>query len=273
MKKMDDSVLFCRFSMDGRAYSGKIRANMVDIVEGDPFAGFTEMRISYPLSRVRLLAPFTPRKIWCVGRNYYGHVRELQNEVPEEPLIFSKPTSSLVGPGDAVRVPTWVGRVDYEGELAVVIKSACRNVEENDASKYILGYTCLNDVTARDLQKKDPQWTRAKGFDTFCPIGPALLLSSEIPPETQLTTRHNGKVVQQNTVSNMIFSIGRVISHISRFATLEPGDIIATGTPEGIGRIAPGDTVEVEIDGIGTLSNPFIADNPKSNEIVSLPKA
>lgn len=253
---------FCRFIVDGRVYNGVIRSNMVDIVEGDVFGGgFSELRMSYPLDRVKLLSPIVPTKIWCVGRNYTGHVRELNNDLSEEPLIFMKPLTSLVGPGDVVRIPDWAGRIDYEGELAVVIGKRCRKVSEADALSHVLGYSCFNDVTARELQKKDGQWTRGKGFDTFGPFGPVLLLTDKMPGDARITTRVNGNVVQQDVFGHMIFSVSRIISHISRFATLEPGDVIATGTPEGVGRVQPEDRVEVEIDGIGILSNPFIADH------------
>ena len=252
---------FCRFTVDGRTYSGLIRANMVDIVEGDLIGGFTEMRMSYPLDRVKLLVPLVPNKIWCVGRNYVGHVRELDHELPSEPIIFMKPLTVLVGSGDVVRIPDWAGRIDYEGELAVVIGKRCRKVSEAEALSYVAGYSCFNDVTARDLQNKDGQWTRAKSFDTFGPLGPSVLLESEMPKDARIVTRLNGNVVQQDVFGNMIFSVARIISHISRFATLEPGDVIATGTPEGVGRVQPEDRVEVEIDGIGTLSNPFIVEH------------
>jgi 2-keto-4-pentenoate hydratase/2-oxohepta-3-ene-1,7-dioic acid hydratase in catechol pathway len=234
---------------------------MLDIVEGDVFGGFSSMRISYPLDRVKLLTPVAPNKIWCVGRNYAGHVKELDHELPEEPIIFMKPLTTLVGSGDLVRVPGWVGRVDYEGELAVVIGKKCRKVDEKDALSYVAGYSCFNDVTARDLQNKDGQWTRAKSFDTFAPFGPVLLVTDRMPEDAAITTRLNGSVVQRDVFSNMIFPVARIIAHISRFATLEPGDVIATGTPEGVGRVNPEDRVEVEIDGIGTLSNPFIAEH------------
>ena len=233
---------------------------MVDILEGDMITGVTEMRMSYPVDRVRLLSPIEPKKIWCVGRNYLGHIREMDNEVPKEPCIFMKPVTSLIGPGDPVRMPQWAGRVDYEGELAVIIGRRCRRVEESEALDYVLGYSCFNDVTARDLQFSDGQWIRAKGFDTFAPFGPVMRCCREMSPEARITTRLNGNVVQQDKFGGMIFSVARIISHISRFATLEAGDVIATGTPEGIGRVKPEDTVEVEIDGIGVLKNPFVSE-------------
>ena len=252
---------FCRFAFEGKAYNGTLHGSMVDLVEGDFLGEFSTLRMSYPLDRVKLLPPVLPTKIWCVGRNYEGHARELRSELPKEPLIFSKPTTAIVGCGEPVRIPEWAGRIDYEGELAVVIGRRCRKVTEADALSCVAGYACLNDVTARDLQSGDGQWTRAKGFDTFAPFGPVILLTKEMPADAKITTRLNGNVAQRDLLKNMIFSVSRIISHISRFATLEPGDVIATGTPEGIGRVRPGDRVEVEIDGIGTLINPFISDH------------
>ena len=252
---------FCKFAFEGKIYSGALHGNMVDLVEGDFLGEFSTLRMSYPLDRIRLLAPSMPNKVWCVGQNYAAHVREMKNEMPKEPLIFMKPISSIVGNGDPVRIPEWAGRVDYEGELAVIIGQRCRKVSESDALSYVAGYSCFNDVTARDLQKNDGQWARAKGFDTFAPFGPVILLTKQIPAATSITTRHNGRVVQQDKLNGMIFSVSRIISHISRFATLEPGDVIATGTPEGIGRVKAGDRVEVEIEGIGTLMNPFVSDH------------
>ena len=259
--KREEAIKFCRFSVDNRIYNGTIRGNMIDIVEGDLFGGFSSMRMSYPVERVRFLPPITPTKIWCIGRNYVGHVKELDHELPEEPIVFMKPLTTIIGNGEPVRMPAWPGRIDYEGELAVIIKRRCRRVSEAEALSYVAGYSCFNDVTARELQNKDGQWTRAKSFDTFGPFGPYLLLTPEMPPDARLTTRLNGNVVQQDVFRNMIFGIPRIIAHISQFATLEPGDVIATGTPEGIGRVKPEDRVEVEIDGIGVLSNPFIAEH------------
>ena len=253
-------IRYCRFIVDGHSYFGKIRENMVDILEGDLFSSFSEMRMSYPLEQVKFLMPFEPKTIWCVGRNYLGHIRELDHEVPEEPCIFLKPLTALIGPEEPVRIPAWAGRVDYEGELVVIIGKRCHRATEEDALDYVLGYSCMNDVTARELQNKDGQWARAKGFNTFAPFGPCVLLTKEMPPKAQITTRLNGNVVQQDTFDNMIFSVARIISHISRFTTLNPGDIIATGTPEGVGPVRPGERVEINIDGIGSLSNPFIAD-------------
>ncbi|MDR1944350.1 MAG: fumarylacetoacetate hydrolase family protein, partial [Synergistaceae bacterium] len=251
MKEKKTLKKFCRFTADGKTYNGvMVRDSMIGIVEGDLFGSLSEMRMSYPADRVKFQPPIIPTKIWCVGRNYLGHVRELDHDIPKEPLIFMKPLSTLIGSGDPVRIPEWAGRIDYEGELAVVMGRKCRKATEFDALSYVRGYTCYNDVTARDLQI-DNHWTRAKGFDSFGPFGPSILLTEKMPDDARIITRLNGNVMQQDVLSNMIFSVSKIIAYISSFATLEPGDIIATGTPEGVGRVQPGDRVEVEIDGIG----------------------
>lgn len=255
LRKDETPIRFCRFFVDGHNYAGKIRDNSVDIVEGDPFTKMNNIRISFPLERVKFLSPFTPTKIWAVGLNYRDHINELSFKAPEEPVIFMKALNSLCSPSDFIRIPSWAGRVDYEGELAVVIGKRGKNISETDALDYVLGYSIMNDVTARDLQQKDGQWTRAKSFDTFAPFGPVLLLQREMSPETKIQTRLNGKIVQEATLSQMIFNVAQIISYISNFATLEVGDVIATGTPQGVGPIKPGDIVEIEIDGIGVLRN------------------
>ena len=256
--KKDETVKFCRFWVDGHNYCGKLRGNSVDIVEGDPFTTMNDVRISFPVERVKFLAPFTPKKIWAVGLNYREHLDEFKDmsfEAPSEPVIFMKAQNSLCGPSDFIRIPKWAGRIDYEGELAVVIGKKGKNIAAQDALDYVLGYSIMNDVTARDLQKADGQWTRAKSFDTFAPFGPILLLQKEMPSETKIQTRLNGKVVQDAVLGQMIFSVAQIISHISHFATLDEGDVIATGTPKGVGELKPGDVVEIEIEGIGTLRN------------------
>ncbi|MDR1516301.1 MAG: fumarylacetoacetate hydrolase family protein [Synergistaceae bacterium] len=250
---------FCRFSVDARVYNGVVRGNMVDIVEGDLFGDLSDMRMSFPVDHIKFLPPIIPTKIWCVGVNYASHMREMGHEPPREPLIFMKPRTTVIGSGDPVRVPEWAGRVDYEGELAVIIGRKGRNISEFEALSYVKGYSCYNDVTARDLQT-DNHWIRAKGFDTFGPFGPSILVTERLPDDTKITTRLNGNVMQQDMISSMIFPVSRIISYISGFATIEPGDVIATGTPAGVGRVKPGDRVEVEIDGIGALINPFISD-------------
>ncbi|NLL37824.1 MAG: fumarylacetoacetate hydrolase family protein [Fretibacterium sp.] len=209
----------------------------------------------------RLLAPTSPHAIWCVGLNYREHAKETNKTPPEEPCIFLKPLTCLAAHNETIRFPSWAGRIDYEGELAVVLGKTCRNVPEAEALKFVRGYACFNDVTARTLQGRDGQWTRAKSFDGFAPMGPCLLYQPEMPQDAMLTTRLNGEVVQQGPLSDMIFSVSRIIAHISRFATLHAGDVIATGTPSGIGPVKDGDEVEVEITGIGVLCNRFVEED------------
>jgi len=203
-------------------------------------------------------APIRPGKIVCIGRNYLEHARELGNEVPEEPLFFLKPSSSIIANGEMILLPEQSHQVEFEGEIGVVIGTPLTRASEGDAEDAISGVLAVNDVTARDLQRKDSQWTRAKGFDTFCPLGPVAS-----PPDdlTMLTvvTRVNGVERQRASAKEMAFSIGKVLSYVSHVMTLEPGDIVATGTPSGVGPLAPGDVVEVEIEGISKVSNPVQA--------------
>jgi 2-keto-4-pentenoate hydratase/2-oxohepta-3-ene-1,7-dioic acid hydratase in catechol pathway len=205
-----------------------------------------------------------PSKILCVGRNYAAHAKELGNEVPAEPLVFLKPASSLIDSGQEIVLPTWAGRIEYEGEIAVVIGRPARNVSPADAWKHVSGIVPLNDVTARELQKKDGQWARAKGFDTFCPVGTPVATSGKDLQNLEVLTRVHGRVKQHGKVSDMAVPIPYLIAWCSSFSTLEEGDIIATGTPEGVGPLSEGDVVEVEIPGIGVLSNPVVrgADSP-----------
>lgn len=248
--------LYCRFDLGGTVYQGLLRGNMVDLVKGDPGGSLEDLRVSYPLSRVRLLPPVEPQTLFCIGRNYADHAKELGNDVPEEPLVFLKARSALLPPEGSIEIPSWVGRVDYEGELGVVIRKPCRRVTEEQALDYVLGYTCFNDVTARDLQKKDGQFTRAKGFDTFAAVGPCVATGLD-PAAIRLKTFLNGKLVQSGSTADLIFSIPYLVRFLSRIMTLNPGDIIATGTPAGVGPVSPGDRVDVQIEGIGVLSNPF----------------
>ena len=208
-----------------------------------------------PLPAVRLLPPSAPTKIVCVGRNYQDHAAELGNPMPAEPLLFLKPPSALIGHEDAIELPAVSARVEHEGELAVVIGRTCRRLSAAaDPLAYVLGYTCLNDVTARDLQRKDVQFTRGKSFDTFCPAGPFVVTGLD-PSDLEVTTRVNGATRQRGRTSAMAFPVPYLLRYISRIMTLAPGDIIATGTPAGVGPLAPGDTVEVQVEGIGTLRN------------------
>jgi 2-keto-4-pentenoate hydratase/2-oxohepta-3-ene-1,7-dioic acid hydratase in catechol pathway len=213
-----------------------------------------------PLASLKLLPPVFPSKILCIGRNYKEHATELGNEVPKEPLLFLKPPSSLLAPGGVIKMPAISKRVDYEGELAIVIGQRCSRLSPaEDPLAYIRGYTIVNDVTARDIQKSDGQWTRGKGWDTFCPVGP--IVSDEIDPldgdPVTVTTRLNGQVKQQGSTADLIFPIDFLLRYISASITLEPGDIIPTGTPAGVGPVQPGDTIEVEITNLGILKNTF----------------
>lgn len=256
---------YCRFSTsDGPRYglieiiNGREHITQVGADASLPDFARAERSAPVPLSSVSLLEPVRPSKILCVGRNYADHAKELGNEVPVEPLLFFKPPSSLLRPGGTILMPGSLSqRVEYEGELTIVIGRSCRNVGDGeDVRPYIFGYTCANDMTARDLQKKDGQWWRAKGFDTFCPVGP--IVSDEIDPwaGVQVETRVNGAVKQSASTKIFIFSLDRIIRHIAQVMTLLPGDIVLTGTPAGVGPVSSGDEVSVTIPGIGTLSNP-----------------
>jgi 2-keto-4-pentenoate hydratase/2-oxohepta-3-ene-1,7-dioic acid hydratase in catechol pathway len=216
---------------------------------------------SHAVAGVRLLAACAPSKIVCVGRNYRDHAKELGNEVPAEPLIFLKPPSSLIASGDSIVYPKLSENVNYEGELGVVIGArAARHVPAAEAQDYVFGYTCVNDVTARDLQRKDGQWTRGKGFDTFCPVGPWIVRRDDVVFEDlRVRTLLDGEVKQDGSVRDMIFSVSAIIAFVTQFMTLEPGDLIATGTPSGVGPMQAGSTVSVEIEGIGVLQNRVIA--------------
>ena len=208
-----------------------------------------------PFDDVRLLAPVLPSKLVCVGKNYAAHAAEFGMSVPEEPLLFLKPSTAVLGPNDPIRLLPISKRVDYEGELAVVIGRLARNVRAEDAGRYILGYTCANDVTLRDLQKTDDQWARAKGFDGSCPIGPWIETDLD-PTDVRVETRLNGEIRQAGQTSDMVFGVATLVEYITTFMTLLPGDLILTGTPEGVGKLSAGDAVEVEVDGVGTLANP-----------------
>lgn len=202
-----------------------------------------------------------PGKIVCVGRNYMAHAAELGNEVPKEPLFFFKPPSAVIGPDEAIRLPSYSSRVEHEAEIGVVIGKTARNLDESDVLSAIGGVVCVNDVTARDVQRKEDQWVRAKGFDTSCPVGASVVQLEDLPPleELEVIGRVNGEVRQHGFAKDMAFRIPFLISQISHILTLEPGDLISTGTPEGVGPLCPGDIVEVEIPGVGVLANPVLA--------------
>jgi 2-keto-4-pentenoate hydratase/2-oxohepta-3-ene-1,7-dioic acid hydratase in catechol pathway len=262
---------YCRFQFNGQAHYGLVesvagRDSIVRILltppedaDGDMESLRTRKIEAIPLEEAALLAPVRPSKIVCMGRNYRDHATELGNEVPVEPLIFLKLPSSLLPPGGTIRRPKISQRVDFEGELGVVMAKSCyQPPADADIRQYILGYTCVNDVTMRDLQKKDGQWTRAKGFDTSCPVGP--LVTDEIDPWTGVgvETRVNGEVRQQGNTRDFLFTLDVVIRYIAQTITLIPGDLIPTGTPAGVGPLVAGDVVDVTVEGVGTLRNPVV---------------
>lgn len=230
----------------------------VQVYRGSPFVAWEPTESVVPWPKVQLLSPVIPTKVICVGKNYEDHAAEMGGEAPEEPLIFMKPATSVVGPEAAVVHPDLTENLQHEAELAVVISKVARNVRAEDAGQFILGYTAANDVTARDLQAKDGQWTRAKGFDTFCPMGPAI--ETELDPLERLAVicRVNGEVRQAGFTSDMVFGVAAILEFVTRVMTLLPGDVLLTGTPSGVSKVSVGDTMEVEIDGIGTLSNSVV---------------
>lgn len=255
-----------RFQAEGEISYGILdsaeQGEGVELVEltGDPMvAGYDTTGRRFALEKVRLLAPVIPRsKIIGVGKNYADHVAEMRHEtggeIPEEPLLFFKPNTAVVGPEDAIVLPSISDRVEYEGELALIIGAVAKNVSEEDALKVVFGFTCANDVTARDLQVKDGQWARAKGFDTFCPLGPVIETDPDLE-HLRIMTRVNGELRQDGKLADLIHPLARIVAHASQVCTLLPGDVILTGTPAGVGRLESGDSVEVEIPGIGILRN------------------
>jgi len=248
---------FCRFSHFEKLMCGILEGNGIRVCRGDLHGSLETTRETIAREQVRLLAPVVPGKIIGIGRNYAAHAKEFGNIPPEEePMIFLKPPSAVIAPNDPILMPAASHRVDHEAELGVVIgKTARRLAADDDPMNYVLGYTCVNDVTARDLQKKDVQFTRAKGFDTFCPLGP--WIETELDPSDVLVTgRVNGEIRQQARTSDLLFPVPRLIRFLAGIMTLCPGDLIATGTPAGVGPLAPGDVVEVEVEGIGVLRNP-----------------
>jgi 2-keto-4-pentenoate hydratase/2-oxohepta-3-ene-1,7-dioic acid hydratase in catechol pathway len=245
-----------RFRHGDRIATGAIQpgSDTIQVIAGTFFQDPLPTGDEIPIDDVMLLAPVLPSKLVCVGKNYAAHAAEFGMEVPEEPLLFLKPSTAVVGPGDAIRLLPINRRTDYEGELAVVIGRLARNVRAEDASRFILGFTCANDVTLRDLQRPDDQWTRAKGFDGSCPLGPWIETSVD-PTDAIVETRLNGEVVQHASTIDMVFGVAELIEYVTAFMTMLPGDVLLTGTPEGVGPITAGDTVEVEVDGVGTLRN------------------
>jgi len=242
---------------DTQPQFGWVLDEKVGPIRGDIFGEFQRGEAITPISTVKILAPLQPGKIICVGRNYAAHAQEHGSEVPEMPLLFFKPTSAVVGPGDNIVIPPQSKQVEHEAELAVVIGKKGYWVSLEESANHILGYTTANDVTARDLQRSEILWTRAKGFDSFCPLGP--WIETDFDPSDALITCHvNGEMRQMASTRDMVFSIRQLIVFASSIMTLEPGDILLTGTPSGVSPINPGDVVEVKIEGIGTLNNPVV---------------
>jgi len=228
----------------------------LQLLDGEPWDAPRRRGESLPLAEASLLAPATPSKILAVGRNYADHAAERGKAVPREPLLFFKPPSSLIGPGAPILRPTWVGRVDHEAELGIVIgREAARLPGPEVALAHVFGATCVNDVTARELQEKEVQFTRAKGFDTFCPVGPCIATGLDLD-RRRVVGRVNGEVRQEGSTEQLVFSVAYLVWYVSRVMTLLPGDIISTGTPSGVGPLLPGDVTEVEVEGVGTLANP-----------------
>jgi 2-keto-4-pentenoate hydratase/2-oxohepta-3-ene-1,7-dioic acid hydratase in catechol pathway len=258
-------MILVRYSgRTGPAY-GLLQDHMVYTLAGDPFADPAALSATGPpvgaIDEVELLAPCTPTKIVAVGRNYAEHAAEFGNEVPSEPLLFFKPPSAVIGPGTPIVLPAQSGRVEHEAELCLVIGRRCRNVPPDQAWRYVLGVTCGNDVTARDIQRHDDQWARAKGFDTSAPLGPWIVtgLSAADVADLSITCQVNGLYRQRGRARDMVFSPSQLVSYITQMITLEPGDVVMTGTPAGVGPLQAGDLVEVAIEGIGTLANPVVA--------------
>ncbi|MBA3621370.1 MAG: fumarylacetoacetate hydrolase family protein [Euzebyales bacterium] len=263
-----------RVARPGGPAFGLVRGDLVVLLDGHPFADFTLTDQVAPLARVRLLAPVLPSKVLCAGKNYADHAAEMGGQgevadgqgraggVPDEPLIFCKPATSVIGAGDDIRLPALSDEVHHEAELAVVIGRLTRRVAVKDAHAAVLGYTCANDVTARDLQRRDGQWTRAKGFDTFCPLGP--WIDTDVDPADGLTVSCTvgGELRQNGSTADMVFDVSQLVAYCAAFATLLPGDVILTGTPAGVGPLRDGDRVTVAVEGVGELTNTAVAEAP-----------
>jgi 2-keto-4-pentenoate hydratase/2-oxohepta-3-ene-1,7-dioic acid hydratase in catechol pathway len=250
-------VRICRVAVGDELHYGVLEGEAVALLSSHPFGPFEPEGRVLPLADVRLVAPVLPSKVIAVGKNYADHAREMGSEVPAAPMIFLKPSTSVIGPGDPITLPWQSEQVEHEAELAVVIGRLCRDVPEDRVHEVVLGYTCANDVTARDLQRTDGQWGRAKGFDSFCPLGPWIETSVDLD-DADITCLVNGDLRQSGTTGDMVRDVVELVSWISSVMTLLPGDVILTGTPAGVGPLVAGDTVSVSIDGIGTLTNPVI---------------
>ena len=252
---------FYRFATENKVRYGVTERDTMTELEGDVFSQYTLTDKRYKLNELTLLAPCKPSKIVAVGLNYRSHAEELGMALPDEPLLFLKPSTSVIGPGEDIYYPPMSKQVDYEAELAIVIGKTAKNIKESETDDYIFGYTCMNDVTARDLQKKDVQFTRSKSFDTFTPIGPCIETDLD-PDRVQVESYLNGELCQRGNTRDLVFPVARLVSFISQVMTLLPGDIIATGTPFGVGPMAVGDTIEIVVEGIGMLRNRIVGQQP-----------
>lgn len=241
---------------------GWVMGDQVGVIVGTPYESFRRSVTQMPLEGLRLLPPVTPTKILCVGRNYVAHAQEHEVDVPEVPLLFLKPPSAVIGRGEAIVLPPQSQRVEHEGELAVVIGKRCRWLKPDEAMDAVMGYTVANDVTARDLQRRDGQWTRGKGFDTFCPVGPWIETEFDAA-DAVLTTTVNGELRQMGSTRDMVFPVRQLMVYASSIMTLDPGDLLLTGTPSGVGKLEDGDEVVVSIEGLGALRNPVRAEAPR----------
>ena len=239
---------------------GWVFEDAVGLIEGSPFGEFRRLETEFKLSEVKLLAPVLPSKILCIGRNYVAHAKEHGAEVPDVPMLFLKPPSAIIGPGDPIILPPQSQQVEHEAELVIVFGKRGRWIAPEDTLDYVLGYTIGNDVTARDLQRRDGQWSRAKGFDTFCPIGPWIETAFD-PADALVSCNVNGEMRQMGSTRDMVFTIRQLVAYASSIMTLEPGDLLFTGTPAGVSPLKAGDIVEVSIEGIGALRNPVNAES------------
>lgn len=246
--------MYVRYLYENETYEGYMEGNTVTRLKGSMFdnPGFSDETI--PLSKLKLLAPCSPTKVVCVGLNYLDHAQEMNEPLPEAPLLFLKPPTTVIGHEDDIIAPEDTGRLDHEGELAIVIGKRAKNIEPAQADDIIFGYTCANDFTAREIQLSDKQWTRGKSFDTFCPLGPGIVTNIN-QKNAEISLSVNGKIRQKSNINMFIFGVSHVVSYISKCMTLFPGDVILTGTPHGVGAVENGDVMTVSIDGIGTLTN------------------
>lgn len=248
-----------RMQTDEGIVYGTVEPEGIRVYQGSPLVHWEATDVFVPFESAKLLAPVLPSKVIAVGMNYADHIEEMGNDVPEQPFIFIKPSTSVIGPSAPVIYPEGTKRVDHEGELAVVIGAVARHVPADDFGQVVLGYTVGNDVTARDIQKDDGQLTIGKGFDTFCPLGPAITTEFDPTEEMAITVKVNGKIRQEGSTADLVFGVPEIIEFVTKCMTLLPGDVILTGTPSGVGPVVPGDRMDVEIAGIGVLSNPVVA--------------